>query len=411
MSTINKKKILNDPVYGLINIADDLIFDIIEHPYFQRLRRIKQLGLSHLVYPSAVHSRFSHAIGTMYLMGEVLQYLRQKGHHISDKELEAARIAILLHDIGHGPFSHALEYSIVKEVSHEELSLIFMEALNKEYDGKLDMAIAIFKDEYHRHFFHQLVSSQLDVDRLDYLRRDSFFTGVSEGVIGTQRILKMMEIVDDKIVIEQKGIYSIENFLNSRRIMYWQVYLHKAVLMAEHLLMNILKRAKEVHQHNEKLFASPSFAYFLENNNTKEMFSIEGNALKNYSLLDDFDILSAIKVWAQFAKDKVLKDLSQRLINRKFFKIEFSSTEFSKKKINKKRETIKKALNISEKEVEYYVFTDHTSNHLYSNEGGTIEIISKNGTIKDIAEVSEQLSASKLKKPVTKYFLCYPKEI
>jgi HD superfamily phosphohydrolase len=411
MSTINKKKILNDPVYGLINIADDLIFDIIEHPYFQRLRRIKQLGLSHLVYPSAVHSRFSHAIGTMYLMGEVLQYLRQKGHEISDYEMEAARIAILLHDIGHGPFSHALEYSVVKGVSHEELSLVFMEALNNEYDGKLSMAIAIFKDEYPRHFFHQLVSSQLDVDRLDYLRRDSFFTGVSEGVIGTQRILKMMEIVEDKIVVEKKGIYSIENFLNSRRIMYWQVYLHKAVLMAEHLLMNILKRAKEVHQHSEKLFASPALAYFLESKNNRELFTNESTALKNYALLDDFDILSAIKVWAQNADDKVLKDLSQRLINRRFFKIEFSTTEFSKTKISKKRETIKNSLNLSDKEAEYYVFTDHTSNHLYSNEGGTIEIISKSGKIKDIAEVSEQLSASKLKKPVTKYFLCYPKEM
>lgn len=411
MSTINKKKILNDPVYGLINIADDIIFDIIEHPYFQRLRRIQQLGLSHLVYPSAVHSRFSHAIGTMYLMGEVLQYLRQKGHDISDEEMESARIAVLLHDIGHGPFSHALEYSVVKCVSHEELSLVFMESLNEEFNGKLSMAIAIFKDKYPRHFFHQLVSSQLDVDRLDYLRRDSFFTGVSEGVIGTQRILKMMEVVDDKIVVEKKGIYSIENFLNSRRIMYWQVYLHKAVLMAEHLLMNILKRAKEVHNKSEILFASPALTYFLSNEINKDMFGNKTLALKNFSLLDDFDILSAIKVWSQTANDKVLRDLSLRLINRKFFKIEFSTTEFSENRISKKKEDCKKRFNLSDKEVEYYVFTDHTSNHLYSNEGGSIEILSKNGKIKDIAEVSEQLSASKLKKPVKKYFICYPKEI
>lgn len=411
MSTINKKKILNDPVYGLINIADDIIFDIIEHPYFQRLRRIQQLGLSHLVYPSAVHSRFSHAIGTMYLMGEVLQYLRQKGHDISDEEMESARIAVLLHDIGHGPFSHALEYSVVKCVSHEELSLVFMESLNEEFNGKLSMAIAIFKDKYPRHFFHQLVSSQLDVDRLDYLRRDSFFTGVSEGVIGTQRILKMMEVVDDKIVVEKKGIYSIENFLNSRRIMYWQVYLHKAVLMAEHLLMNILKRAKEVHNKSEILFASSALTYFLSNEINKDMFGNKTLALKNFSLLDDFDILSAIKVWSQTANDKVLRDLSLRLINRKFFKIEFSTTEFSENRISKKKEDCKKRFNLSDKEVEYYVFTDHTSNHLYSNEGGSIEILSKNGKIKDIAEVSEQLSASKLKKPVKKYFICYPKEI
>lgn len=411
MSIINKKKILNDPIYGLINIADDIIFDIIEHPYFQRLRRIKQLGLSHLVYPSAVHSRFSHAIGTTYLMGEVLQYLRQKGHSISDEEVESARIAVLLHDIGHGPFSHALEYSVVKKVSHEELSLIFMESLNEEFNGRLTTAIAIFKDEYPRHFLHQLVSSQLDVDRLDYLRRDSFFTGVSEGVIGTQRILKMMEIVNDNIVVEKKGIYSIENFLNSRRIMYWQVYLHKAVLMAEHLLMKILKRAKEVHFKNEILFASPALDYFLKNEISKDMFITDSIALNNFALLDDFDILSAIKVWAQNARDKVLQDLSQRLINRRFFKIEFSTTEFSESKIAKKKEDCKKRFNLSDEEVDYYVFTDHTSNHLYSNEGGSIAILSKNGKIKDLAEVSEQLSASKLKKPVTKYFICYPKEI
>ncbi len=411
MSTINKKKILNDPVYGLINITDDIIFDIIEHPYFQRLRRIKQLGLSHLVYPSAVHSRFSHAIGTMYLMGEALLYLRQKGHKISDKEIESARIAVLLHDIGHGPFSHALEYSIVKSVSHEELSILFMESLNKEFGGRLSTAISIFKGDYHRHFFHQLVSSQLDVDRLDYLRRDSFFTGVSEGVIGTQRILKMLEIVDDKIVVEKKGIYSIENFLNSRRIMYWQVYLHKTVLVAEHLLMNILKRAKEVNSNNEDLFSSPALRYFLDNEISKRMFTYKDTALKNFSLLDDFDILSAIKVWGQTSNDKILKDLSQRLINRRFFKIEFSSSKFSENKIKKIKKACKKSFQLNDKEVEYYVFTDHTSNHLYSNEGGTIEILSKNGTIKDIANVSEQLSASKLKKPVTKYFLCYPKDL
>ncbi len=409
MSTLNKKKILNDPVYGLINIADELIFDIIEHPYFQRLRRIKQLGLSHLVYPSAVHSRFSHAIGTMFLMGETLQHLQQKGHKISSEEILGAKIAILLHDVGHGPFSHALEYSIVRNISHEELSLEFMKSLNKEFNGKLSLAISIFNNDYHRHFLHQLVSSQLDLDRLDYLRRDSFFTGVSEGVIGTQRIIKMFELVNDKIVIEEKGIYSIENFLNSRRIMYWQVYLHKAVLSAEHLLMNILKRANHIANQDKSLFASPAFNFFLEKDLNHKEFMHEGIGLKNFSLLDDFDILSAIKVWAQTSTDFVLKDLSRRLINRNLFHIEFSKTKFSDSLINKKIEKYSNLNNLSKEESSYYIFTDHTSNHLYSNESGSIEIVSKDGTIKDIAKVSEQLSASKLKKPVTKYFLCYPK--
>jgi len=408
MSIINKKKILNDPVYGFINITDEIIFDIIEHPYFQRLRRIKQLGLSHLVYPSAVHSRFSHAIGAMFLMGEALQYLQQKGHEITKEEFEAARIAILLHDIGHGPFSHTLEYSILENISHEKVSLLFMEDLNKEFNGKLDLAIRIFKNEYHKHFIHQLVSSQLDVDRLDYLRRDSFFTGVSEGVIGTQRILKMLEIVNDKIVVERKGIYSIENFLNSRRIMYWQVYLHKTVLGAEHLLMNILKRAKEINK-NESLWATPALKFFLDNEIGEKLFENNNEVIFKYSLLDDYDILSAIKVWAQTANDKVLKDLSTRLINRNFFRIEFSDSEFSSIEVEKHTDRVSRALSLDSIETKYYVFTDKTSNYLYSNEEGSIDILEKDGSVKNIIEISEQLSATKLKKAVTKHFICYPK--
>jgi len=408
MSIINKKKILNDPVYGFINITDEIIFDIIEHPYFQRLRRIKQLGLSHLVYPSAVHSRFSHALGAMFLMGEALQYLQQKGHDITPEEFEAARIAILLHDIGHGPFSHTLEYSILENISHEKVSLLFMEALNKEFNGKLDLAIKIFKNEYHKHFIHQLVSSQLDVDRLDYLRRDSFFTGVSEGVIGTQRILKMLEIVNDKIVVEKKGIYSIENFLNSRRIMYWQVYLHKTVLGAEHLLMNILKRAKEIHK-DESLWATPALKFFLDNEIGEKLFEESNEVIYKYSLLDDYDILSAIKVWAQSTNDIILKDLSIRLINRNFFRIEFSDKRFSKLEVKKHTDRISKALKLNSRETAYYVFTDRTSNYLYSNEEGSIDILEKDGSIKNIIEISEQLSATKLKKAVTKHFICYPK--
>jgi HD superfamily phosphohydrolase len=409
MSIINKKKIINDPVYGFINITDEIIFDIIEHPYFQRLRRIKQLGLSHLVYPSAVHSRFSHALGAMYLMGEALQYLQHKGHTITTEELKAARIAILLHDIGHGPFSHTLEYSIIKNVSHEQVSLLFMEALNKEFGGKLDMAIAIFKDEYHKHFIHQLVSSQLDVDRLDYLRRDSFFTGVSEGVIGTQRILKMLEVVDDRIVVEKKGIYSIENFLNSRRIMYWQVYLHKTVLGAEHLLMDILKRAKEVY--NTDLWTTPTLEFFLANEIDAASFKNNNKIINKYSLLDDYDILSSIKVWAQYAKDAILKDLSRRLINRNFFRIEFSDKKFNISELAKYREKAMSELKLTKEDSEYYVFADHTSNYLYSDSNESIDILEKNGIIKNIGEVSEQLSVNKLKKAITKHFLCYPKNL
>ncbi len=411
MSTQNKKKILNDPVYGFINIPQGIIYDIFEHTYFQRLRRIKQLGMSHLVYPSAVHSRFSHALGATFLMNEALITIRNKGTEITDEEFEAAMIAILLHDIGHGPFSHALEYSIVKNVSHEKISLLFMEKLNEQFGGKLDMAISIFNDEYHKHFLHQLVSSQLDVDRMDYLRRDSFFTGVSEGAIGTQRIIKMLDVVDDKIVVEHKGIYSIESFLHSRRIMYWQVYLHKTVLMAEHLLMNILKRAKEVSKNGEELFATPALSYFLKNDIDDKAFDKDKNALQNYAILDDYDILAAIKTWAYHADDKVLRDLSHRMINRKFFKIEYSDKEFTATRLKKLQKETQSQLGISDTDLAYYVFTDHTSNYMYSNTGGSIDILFKDGKVKDIANVSEQLSVAKLKKPIRKYFICYPKEV
>ena len=411
MSVQNKKKILNDPVYGFINIADGVIYDIFEHTYFQRLRRIKQLGMSHLVYPSAVHSRFSHALGATFLMNEALNTIRYKGTIITDEEKEAALLAILLHDIGHGPFSHALEYSIVKNVSHEKLSTLFMERLNQEFDGKLSLAISIFKNEYHKKFLHQLVSSQLDVDRMDYLRRDSFFTGVSEGAIGTQRIIKMLDVVDDNVVIEHKGIYSIESFLHSRRIMYWQVYLHKTVLVAEHLLMNILKRAKEVTRIGEDLFATPPLSYFLNNDIDNEVFENDEDALNNFAMLDDYDILAAIKTWASNAQDTVLKDLSQRLINRRFFKIEYNDKEFSVSKLKKLKKQTQEQLNISEEDLSYYVFTDHTSNYMYSNDGGSIDILFKDGKVKDIANVSEQLSVARLKKPIRKYFICYPKEL
>jgi HD superfamily phosphohydrolase len=404
----NKKKIFNDPVYGFINIPSGLIFDIIEHPNFQRLRRITQLGLSHLVYPSAIHSRFSHVLGAMFLMNEAIYTLKQKGNEISDKETEAALIAILLHDIGHGPFSHALEHSIVVKHSHEELSLLFMEELNKEFDGKLSLAISIFKNDYKKHFLHQLISGQLDVDRLDYLRRDSFFTGVSEGVIGTQRIIKMLDVNNDQLVVEAKGVYSIENFLNSRRIMYWQVYLHKTVLSAEYLLMNILKRARELSAQGIHLFASPALSYFLETPGQQQDFSPNGTALNHFADLDDFDIQSAVKVWMQH-EDKVLSMLSSNLINRRLFKVEFSETPFDNLLIEKFQKEIAEKYHISFEEAAYFIIHDKTSNSAYKVNENNINIQFKDGTIKDVADASDNMGVSGISNVITKYFLCIPK--
>ncbi len=411
MHTINKKKIINDPIYGFINIPNEFVFDVIQHPYFQRLRRIKQLGLSDLVYPGAVHTRFSHALGAMHLMSDALQTLEYKGHPISAEEYESALLAILLHDIGHGPFSHALEYSIVENIAHEKISMLYMENLNQYFGGKLSMALQIFKDEYPKKFLHQLVSSQLDVDRLDYLSRDSFFTGVSEGIVGTQRIIKMLDVVDDKLVVEKKGIYSIENFLNSRRIMYWQVYLHKTVLVAEHLLMNILIRAKALVQSGQALFCSPSLQFFLSQNFSEDDFCKSPYALSQFALLDDYDILGATKVWAAQSEDPILKDLSQRLIDRRLLKIEFSDQPFSQHRVEKIKNASMRAFSLSEEQSRFYVFTDMTSNYLYNQSEESISIRSKSGKIQDLSAVSDQLSASKLKKLETKHFLCYPKEI
>ena len=404
----NKKKIFNDPVYGFISIPGGLIFDLIEHPYFQRLRRISQLGLSHLVYPSAIHSRFSHVLGAMFLMNEALNTLSQKGNIISKEEREAALIAILLHDIGHGPFSHALEHSIVQNQSHEELSILFMEKLNIEFDGKLSMAIEIFKNEYPKQFLHQLVSGQLDVDRLDYLRRDSFFTGVSEGVIGTERIIKMLDVDNDQLVVEAKGVYSIENFLNSRRIMYWQVYLHKTVLSAEYLLMNILKRARELSGQGINLFASPSLSYFLKTTSKQQDFSPKGNALNYFADLDDFDIQSAIKVWMQ-SDDIVLSRLSKNLINRRLFKVNFSDSPFDTKLISDLQQKIATDYHISIQEASYFIIHDKTSNSAYKVNENNINIRFKDGTIKDIANASDNMGVSGISNVITKYFLCHPK--
>lgn len=406
---LNKRKILNDPVYGFINIPSDLIFDIVEHPYFQRLRRIKQLGLTHLVYPGALHTRFSHALGSMFLMHNAIEVIKQKGHQITEEESQAAKIAILLHDIGHGPFSHALEHSIVENMSHEMISDIFMNKLNVIFEGKISMALEIFRGKYHKNFLHQLVTGQLDMDRLDYLARDSFFTGVSEGIIGTERIIKMLNVCDGKLAVEIKGIYSIEKFLVSRRLMYWQVYLHKTVLSAEQLLIKILKRAKYLAQNHIDVFATPVFQIFLKNNFSQKDFNKNNDLIDSFSKLDDFDIFTSIKVW-QSHQDKILSELSKALVNRKLYQIEMQNNSFNKDIISKLKNKIKKQYNINEEEADYFVFTNEVVNSTYDFKQDNINILLKNNTIIDISEASDQLNASFLDKEVKKYILCYPKD-
>ncbi len=404
----NKKKIINDPVHGFITIAGDLVFDLIEHPYFQRLRRISQLGLSYLVYPGALHTRFNHALGSMHLMQQVLEVLQQKGVSIEKEEAEAAIIAILLHDIGHGPFSHALENSIIENTQHEAMSEIIMNKLNDTFDNKLSLAISIYKNKYHKKFLHQLVSGQLDVDRLDYLSRDSFFTGVSEGIIGIERIIKMLNVIDDELVVDCKGIYSIEKFIISRRLMYWQVYLHKTVISAEQLLIKILNRAKYLAKNNQEMHCPKTLRIFLENNFSKDDFKNNSELTENFLQLDDFDIISSIKIW-QNHSDKVLSLLSKNLINRKLYKITLQNTAFDNSLINQLKKKIQLEYNLNEDEVEYFVFTDKITNLAYSNSQENIKIAFKDKTIKDISEASDQLDANFLDKIVVKYFLCEPK--
>jgi hypothetical protein len=401
----NKRKIINDPVYGLINIPSEIIYDIIEHRYFQRLRRIKQLGLTDYVYPGAVHTRFQHTLGAVHLIGLAIDTLRSKNISISKKEEEAVSLAILLHDIGHGPFSHTLENKITKLYGHEDLSLLYMKELNKEFDGKLSLAIEIFSNTYHKKFLHQLVSSQLDVDRLDYLRRDSFYTGVSEGVIGSDRIIKMLNVVNDQLVVEAKGIYSIEKFIIARWLMYWQVYLHKTVVSAEQLLLKIFKRAQHLINENQEIFLSNEFDFFFRNNsnNIKDI-------LEYFSIIDDNDILALIKSWSKH-KDRTLSMLSKRLLHRHLYKIKIQNTPFEKSEIEELKSKAKKVLNLEEDELEYFVFTDSISKKAYSAFDEKIQILYKNGSIVDITDASDMLNISVISKTVRKYFLCYPKEI
>ncbi|MCX6259085.1 MAG: HD domain-containing protein [Bacteroidia bacterium] len=403
-------KIINDPVYGFIDIRPGIIYDLVEHPYFQRLRRIKQLGLTNYVYPGTMHTRFQHALGAMYLMGLAIDVLRSKGHNISDEESTAVMIAILLHDIGHGPFSHTLEHSLVTGISHEDLSIILMECLNKEFSGQLTLAIEIFLDNYPKHFLHQLVSSQLDMDRLDYLRRDSFFSGVSEGVVGSDRIIKMLEVSDDKLVVESKGIYSIEKFLIARRLMYWQVYLHKTVIASEQMLVNILLRAKELAGKNEDLFATPALRYFLYNNINKEYFKAGSDKLTEsiscFTQLDDYDIITSIKIWATH-HDKALSVLCYRLLNRKLFKIRISNRPFSSEEINSFRKKAENSMGLTTEQAQYFAGSDSISNFAYDPGDYHINILYKSGEVTDISKASDMLNTETLSKTVTKYFLYF----
>lgn len=409
-SNHNKLKIFNDPIYGFVTLPYELVFDLIDHPYFQRLRRIKQLGLTNLVYPGALHTRFHHAMGAMYLMGQAIDVLRSKGNEITEDEAKGVTIAILLHDIGHGPFSHALEHSIVSNINHEDLSELFMTRLNEQFGGQLDTAIAIFQDKYKKKFLHQLVSSQLDMDRLDYLKRDSFFTGVSEGIISSERIIKMLNVVNNSLVVEEKGIYSIEKFIIARRLMYWQVYLHKTVLSAESLLVIILKRAKELAEKKTELFCTPALHTFLFNKYSKADFEKKPELLDTFAQLDDYDIMASIKTWMMHP-DKVLSLLCKQLVNRNLFKVELQNSEFDKDRIAQLITQICKKHQLTEKEARYFVYTDQVSNDAYRSDKISINILSKDGTIKDIAKASDQLSIDVLIKTVRKFYLCYPKSI
>ncbi len=402
----NERKIVNDPVFGFINIPGGLLYNIISHPLLYRLTRIKQMGLSSVVYPGAQHTRFQHSLGAFHLMSEAIAQLRSKGNEITQEESDGVLAAILLHDIGHGPFSHVLEDTVVKGISHEEISLLFMEKMNKEMNGQLDLAISIFKDEYHKKFLHQLVSGQLDMDRLDYLRRDSFYTGVIEGNIGSARIIKMLDIKDDHLVVESKGIYSIENFLTARRLMYWQVYLHKTSVAYEQMLINSLLRAKELASKGIELFASPALRFFLYNNIDSKEFYRNSTCLENFGQLDDNDIWTALKVWSNHS-DKVLSTLSHGLINRNIFKVEISSDPVSEERMESLVDKISQSVQINKEEAVYLISTSSIEKNMYDPADDSIDIIYKDGTIKNIAEASDMLNISLLSKKVKKYYLCY----
>ena len=407
---MNKRKVFNDPVYGFINIPTDLIFDLIEHPYVQRLRRIRQLGLTDLVYPGALHTRFHHALGAMHLMQNTVDSLRNKGQDIADNECEALLIAILLHDIGHGPFSHALEYVLLPGVGHEYMSKRIIEQLCDRFGGNTELAYRIFSDQYERRFFHQLVSSQLDIDRLDYLKRDCFYTGVSEGEIGADRIIKMLDIRDDRVVVEEKGIYSIENFLNARRLMYWQVYLHKASVSAEKMLVAAVERVKLLLQQGIDVPASPALTFFLKNTIARHQLTADSEALKQYVVLDDYDVWGGLKQW-QHHEDKILSSLSHRLLERRLFKIQLSNHPFAPETIYALRDDLQARLHVSEQDMHYFLFHGSISNAAYVSEEQKIHILTKEGKVFDIAQASDLPNIKAMSRIVKKYYLCWPKDI
>jgi uncharacterized protein len=408
---MNKRKIFNDPVYGFVSVPTDLIFDLIEHPYFQRLRRIKQLGMAEYVYPGALHTRFHHALGAMHLMGQALQTLKSKGQIISETEQEAAQIAILLHDIGHGPFSHVLEYTLLNEVHHEHISQLMMQKLNTEFGGALSMAISMFNDSYERVFFHQLISSQLDMDRMDYLNRDCFFTGVAEGTIGVDRIIKMLNVHDNQLVVEEKGVLSVENFLNARRLMYWQVYLHKTAICAETMLIQAIGRARDLIRNGITVFASPVFKLFLSKAISKDEFENNQYYLESFALLDDYDIWGCIKVWLHH-EDEILSTICKDLLNRNLYKIQFfddviptSFTDAIKQKLAER--------NIVTEKLPYFLIAGSVSNKGYvsGNYGTNINILTKNGSIIDIADASDLPTIKALSNIVKKYYVCWAKNV
>jgi uncharacterized protein len=403
---VNNLKIVNDPIYGLIKLPSDLVFRLIEHPYFQRLRRIRQLGMTHLVYPGAHHTRFHHALGAMHLMCRAIEVLRAKGNSITKEEAEAVTVAILLHDIGHGPFSHALEDSIVKGIRHEEVSALFMDRLDKDFGGRLSLALTIFRDKYPKRFLHQLVSSQLDMDRLDYLNRDSFFTGVSEGVISFDRILEMLQVVDDQLVVEEKGIYSIEKFIVARRLMYWQVYLHKTVVGAECLLTGILKRAREVAILDPTLFATPPLKTFLLKDYSRADFDNRPELLETFATLDDSDITTSIKSWTTH-QDFILSNLSRRLLHRRLFKILLRREPFTRAETDALASKVLEHPSITREMLPYFFVQGTILNNAYSTQSDRIGILLKSGEVKDITEAADTLNLKVLSEPVRKHYCCY----
>jgi len=405
-----KNKIINDPIYGFITVKDPLIYELIDHPYFQRLRRISQLGLTYLVYPGAYHTRFHHAIGAMHLMGRAIYTLRQKGHEITAEEERGVLIAILLHDVGHGPFSHALEHTLIPGVSHEALSLKIMEELNQEFDGALTLAIDIFTNNHPKAFLHQLISSQLDMDRLDYLRRDSFYSGVTEGSVNSERLLTMLNVKDDQLVVDSKGIYSIEKFLVARRLMYWQVYMHKTVLSAEFMLVNILKRAKYLATQGVELTGTQALKHFLHADYTWNDFEENPAILKKFLELDDFDVMSGIKDWANH-NDLILSDLSGRIINRNLLKIRLQETPFEEELAEKMAEGIRNQYGFTHGEERYMLIVDKVKNHAYNNKKGHINLLYKDGHTSDISTAADQMTINALSEPVERHFICFPREL